>query len=70
MLCDFNVPVYEYDWLTGTQLSNFYYYNVIEGNLVHATSCFLGFNEHNNYLTNDALLDRAFTNIKDLFISI
>jgi hypothetical protein len=56
MLGDFNAP--KYDWLNGTPLSNCYYYNKIKGNFIYVTSCFLGLNQHNNSISNSALLDQ------------
>jgi hypothetical protein len=67
MLGDLNVP--KYDCFNDTPVSNCYYYNKIKGNLIHATSCFLGHNQHNS-VPNSALLDVVFTNINDLWISI
>jgi hypothetical protein len=68
LLGDFNVP--KYDWLDVTPLFNCYYYNKIKGNLIHAPSCFLGLNQHNNSVSNSALLDLVFTNINDLRVSV
>jgi hypothetical protein len=64
---DFDVPMY--DWLNCTLLSNCYYCNKIKGNLINATSCFLGLNRHNNSIPNSALPDLVSTNINDLRVS-
>jgi hypothetical protein len=40
MLDDFNKR--SHDWFCDIRLSNSYYYDRIEVNLIHATSCFLG----------------------------
>jgi hypothetical protein len=68
VLGDFYVP--KFDWLNGTPLSNCYYYNKVKGNLIYATSCFLGLNQHNNSVPNRALLDLVFTNINELCVSL
>jgi hypothetical protein len=47
-----------------------YYCNKVKGNLIHATSCFLGLNQHNNSVSNSALLDLVLTNINDLRVSV
>jgi hypothetical protein len=43
LLGDFKVS--NYDWSNETQLPMFYYYNTIEGNLIHTTVRFLGLNQ-------------------------
>jgi hypothetical protein len=37
---------------------------------IHATPCFLGQNQHNNSVSNSALLDLVFANINDLCIPV
>jgi hypothetical protein len=66
MLDDFNVP--KYDWLNGTLLCNCHYYNKIKGNLIHATTCFLGLNQYNNSVPNSALIDTVFTYTTFVFL--
>jgi hypothetical protein len=55
MMGDFNVP--NYNWANGETFPNSYYYNKIKGNSIHATTCFLGLEQRNCPILNDALLD-------------
>jgi hypothetical protein len=55
-----------YNWSYVTPLSDAHYYCKIKGNLFHATTCFLGLNQHNDTVPNGSLLDLVLTNINDL----
>jgi hypothetical protein len=68
ILLDFNAP--NYDRPNGTPTPNTYYYNKRKSNLVHTTVCFLCLNKHNDSVSNSALLDLFFSNIRDLIVYI
>lgn len=63
MLGVFNMP--SYDLFDDTPLFNSYYYNNMKGNFIHATSRFLGLNQHNDCVPNS-----SFTNFNVLSLPI
>jgi hypothetical protein len=67
MFRDFNVP--NYNWTNGEPLPNSYYYNEIKVNSIHTTTCFLGLEQCNSSILNEALLDLVFSNVSDLSVS-
>jgi hypothetical protein len=66
MLNNFNVPKNERR--NDSPLHNCSYYNKMKGNVMHATFCCFGINQHNNCVLNSALLNLVFTNINGMFL--